>query len=113
MGSGVAIGPNTVVVSHAHNYESRSRPFMEQGHRLAPTFIGDDCMICANSIVNAGVRVADGTIVCAGAVVTNDTEPYSIVAGVPAVCIGYRTEDTGESAGVGVEKTVEPQDRVN
>ena len=97
LGNGIAIGPNAVVVSHAHNFESRLRPSTEQGHRLAPTFIGDDCMICANAIVNPGVRIAEGTIVCAGAVVTKDTEPYSIVAGVPATHVRYRSDETPES----------------
>ncbi|MDG1957886.1 MAG: acyltransferase [Candidatus Binatia bacterium] len=110
LGSGVGIGPNAVVVAHVHNYESRSRPFMEQGHRVAPTFIGDDCMICANSVINAGVRVAEGTIVCAGAVVTKDTEPYSIVAGIPAACIGYRTDESAEAGG---ETTMDPPDPGN
>jgi len=96
IGDGVLIGPNTVVVSHNHNYESRLRPISEQGHRLAPTFIGDDCMICANSVVLAGVRVATGTVVSSGAIVTKDTEPYSIVAGIPARHIRYRDEPTPE-----------------
>lgn len=37
-----------------------------------------------------GVNVAAGTIVAAGSVVTHDTEPYSIYAGVPAKKIKNR-----------------------
>jgi len=38
----------------------------------------------------SGVKLARGTVVAAGAVVTHSTEPYSIVGGVPATCIKYR-----------------------
>lgn len=43
-------------------------------------------------MVSSGVTIGDGAIVGAGAVVTKDVEPYSIVVGVPAKCIGYRFE---------------------
>ena len=97
IGDGVLIGPHAVVVSDNHNYKSRQTPISEQGHQLAPTFIGDDCMICANSIVLAGVRIATGTVVSSGAVVTKNTEPYSIVAGVPATHRRYRGDQNSES----------------
>ena len=39
-----------------------------------------------------GVTIADGTVVAAGAMVVKDTEPYSIVGGVPAKVLSYRFE---------------------
>lgn len=48
------------------------------------TEIGDDVWIGFGSIVMGGVKIANGTIIGAGSVVTHDTEPYSIYAGVPA-----------------------------
>jgi serine acetyltransferase len=42
------------------------------------------------AIVLPGVRVGDGAVVAAGAVVTRDVEPYTIVAGVPAKPIKRR-----------------------
>ena len=48
------------------------------------TYIGNRCFIGARSIVLPGVRVGDGSIVAAGAVVTKDVPPGSIVAGNPA-----------------------------
>jgi len=40
-----------------------------------------------------GVRIGDGAVVAAGAVVTKDVEPYSIVGGIPAKHIKYRFSD--------------------
>lgn len=39
----------------------------------------------------AGVTLADGCVIGAGAVVTRDTEPYGVYGGVPARLIKYRT----------------------
>ena len=52
--------------------------------------IGNDVWIGFGSIIMGGVNVAAGTIVAAGSVVTHDTEPYSIYAGVPAKKIKNR-----------------------
>lgn len=57
-----------------------------------PTIIGNDVWIGYNAIVLKGVTVGDGAVIGAGAVVTKDVEPYSIVAGVPAKHIKYRFE---------------------
>lgn len=48
------------------------------------TRIGNDVWLGYGSIIMGGVCIADGTIVGAGSVVTRDTEPYCIYAGVPA-----------------------------
>ena len=51
------------------------------------TVIGNDVWIGANALIMDGVSIADGSIVAAGAVVTRDVEPYTIVGGVPAKAI--------------------------
>ncbi|WP_275263078.1 acyltransferase [Kineococcus radiotolerans] len=48
------------------------------------TRIGRDCFVGAGAIVLPGVTIGDGSIVAAGAVVTKDVPPASIVAGSPA-----------------------------
>jgi maltose O-acetyltransferase len=96
-GDGVLIGPNVVIVTSNHRYDLDDRPINEQGHDPKPIHIGSDCWIGANAVIVPGVHVADGTIVSAGAVVTRDTEPYSIVAGVPARRIGARGGHDAES----------------
>ncbi len=53
----------------------------------AHTHIGRWCFIGARSIILPGVRIGDESIVAAGAVVTRDVPPRSIVAGNPAQVI--------------------------
>ncbi|WP_286239889.1 CatB-related O-acetyltransferase [Neptuniibacter halophilus] len=52
--------------------------------------IGSDVWIGSSSIIMDGVKIGHGAIVGAGAVVTKNVEPYSIVGGVPAKVIKYR-----------------------
>lgn len=54
----------------------------------APVHIEDDAWIGARAIILKGVTVGRASIVGAGAVVTKDVPPYSIVGGNPAVIIG-------------------------
>ena len=53
----------------------------------------DDVWIGTNAIICGGVTVGQGAIVAAGAVVTKDVEPYSIVGGSPAKIIKYRFDE--------------------
>ena len=55
----------------------------------------------------AGVRVEAGTVVAAGAVVSSDTEAWSIVGGVPARPIGARPQP--ESAAAASDQTRRPE----
>ena len=59
---------------------------------LKITEIGNDVWIGYGAVIIGGVKVGDGAVVAAGAVVTKDVEPYSIVGGVPAKHIKYRFE---------------------
>lgn len=52
--------------------------------------VGNDVWIGANSILLEGVKIGDGAVIGAGAIVSHDVEPYAIVGGVPARIIRYR-----------------------
>ena len=53
--------------------------------------IGNDVWIGTRATILPSVKyIGDGAVIGAGAVVTKDVEPYSIVAGVPARVIGQR-----------------------
>jgi acetyltransferase-like isoleucine patch superfamily enzyme len=57
---------------------------------MPTTHIGNDVWIGARAVLRTGVRIGDGAIIAAGAVVVKDVEPFSIVGGVPAKHIRYR-----------------------
>jgi maltose O-acetyltransferase len=89
IGSHVGISPGVHIYSQNHGIK-RDALYYTQPYRLGKVTIEDDCWIGARSILTAGVTIRKGTIVAAGSVITKDTEPYSIVGGVPARKIGER-----------------------
>lgn len=56
-----------------------------------PIVIGNDVWIGARVTIMDGVKIGNGAVIAAGAVVTKDVPDYSIVAGVPAKVIKYRS----------------------
>ena len=54
------------------------------------TVIGNDVWIGLNATIMRGVKIGDGAIIAAGAVVTKDVPAYAIVGGVPAQIIKFR-----------------------
>ena len=54
------------------------------------TEIGNDVWIGYRAYIKAGVKIGDGAVVAAHAVVTKDVAPYSVVAGTPAKTIRMR-----------------------
>ncbi|RUR52558.1 CatB-related O-acetyltransferase [Aeromonas veronii] len=52
--------------------------------------IGNDVWIGTSSIILDGVKIGNGVVIAAGAVVTKDVPDYAIVGGVPARIIKYR-----------------------
>ena len=55
---------------------------MELTH--APITIGHDAWVAGRAIIMPGVVIGDGAIIAAGAVVTKDVEPWTVVGGNPA-----------------------------
>jgi acetyltransferase-like isoleucine patch superfamily enzyme len=98
IGRDTLIAPNVVIAAGNHGYLGdeiiRTQPYVGKG-----ITIEEDCWICANAVITDGVRIGRGTVVAAGAVVTKDTPPYSIVGGMPAKVIGYRKDPQTETAG--------------
>lgn len=52
--------------------------------------IGNDVWIGQRAMIMGGVKIGNGAVVGAGAIVTKDVPPYAIVGGVPAKIIRYR-----------------------
>lgn len=63
------------------------------GEEYKQVNIGNDVWIGARATILDGVKIGDGAIVAAGAVVAKDVPPYAIVGGVPAKVIKYRFDE--------------------
>ncbi|MGF6933091.1 acetyltransferase-like isoleucine patch superfamily enzyme [Paraburkholderia sp. UCT70] len=57
------------------------------------TFIGNDVWIGHGAFILPGVKIGDGAVVAANAVVTKDVPPYAIVGGSPARVLKYKVPD--------------------
>lgn len=90
IGNNVMIGPGCVLSSCEHGFERLDVPMDVQPIRYAKIVIHDDVWIGGNVCIKSGVTIHQGSIVAAGAVVTKDVPPYSIVGGVPATLIRNR-----------------------
>lgn len=55
--------------------------------------VGNDVWFGYGSLIKNGVKIGDGAIIAAGAVVVKDVPPYSIVAGNPAKVVKKRFDD--------------------
>lgn len=91
IGDNVMMGPNVYIITQNHKTDRTDIPMNRQGYtEIKPVVIEDDVWICANSSIMPGVRVGKGAIIAAGAVVTKDVEPYTVVAGIPAKIVKRR-----------------------
>lgn len=90
IGDNVMMGPDVVILTHTHNINRTDIPMEDQGSRVAKVTIGNDVWIGMRSIIMPGVKIGNGAVIGAGAVVTKDVPDYAIVGGVPAKIIKYR-----------------------
>lgn len=84
-GNDVSIGPEAAILTLGHDPHSDS--FADRGGEV---ILENKVWIGFRAIILPGVKVSEGAVVAAGAVVTKSVEPFSIVAGVPARKIGER-----------------------
>jgi len=85
IGNHVDIASEVMVWTSQHDIHSPSFSAVE-----APVTIEDYVFIGPRAIILPGVTIGTGAIVAAGAVVTKDVEPFSVVGGVPATEISKR-----------------------
>jgi acetyltransferase-like isoleucine patch superfamily enzyme len=84
IGKAVGLGPGVMIISSTHILEKISIPVLHSDLNFRKVVIEDGCDIGIGAIVLPGVRIGEGTVVGAGAVVTKNVGPYLIIAGVPA-----------------------------
>nr|WP_303766951.1 acyltransferase [Anaerobutyricum hallii] len=91
IGKDVMIGPEVAIYTHNHKHDEIDIPMIKQGYtENKPVYIEDNVWIGRRVLIMPGVCIGTGSIVAAGAVVTKNVEPYSIVGGNPAKIIKYR-----------------------
>lgn len=91
IGNNVAVGPEATILTLGH--DPRSATFEDRGGDVA---IGDRAWICYRAIILPGVEIGEGAVVGAGAVVSKNVDPYTIVVGNPAKPVGQRTTEDGD-----------------
>lgn len=84
IGDRVYTSPMTQILAVDHVFDDPGRPFVEQGITARGIEIEDDVWIGSGAVVTDGVRIGRGAVVAAGAVVSSDVPPHTVVAGVPA-----------------------------
>lgn len=88
IGNRVSISHRVVIMTGSHDYNSSNFSFVRKR-----VIIDDYVWVGVGAVILGGIHIGKGAVVCAGAVVTKDILPYSVVAGVPAKQIGTRTTE--------------------
>ena len=91
IGRDCELAPYTYITDVNHGFH-RGELIRKQPLSPEPVAIEDDVWFGSFVKVMPGVRIGRGAVVGAGAVVTRDVEPDTVVVGVPAHAIGERPE---------------------
>jgi acetyltransferase-like isoleucine patch superfamily enzyme len=90
IGNGVRIAPHVMMFAANHIFADTDIPIHKQGVEPSPITIEDDVWIAGKVMITAGVSIGHGSVIGAGAVVTKDIPPWSVVVGTPARVIKTR-----------------------
>ena len=97
IGKYVLLAPRVAIVGRDHHIDRPGVPIPFSGRPDGrPTELQDDCWIGYGAIIMTGVTIGRGAVVAAGAIVTRDVDPYTIVGGAPATRIGERFDTPEE-----------------
>lgn len=98
IGTDVMMGPEVVIYTSGHETKSIEMPMrLQGGTKIEPVVIGNDVWIGRRTMVMPGVKIGNGCIIGAGAVVTHDIPDYCVAVGVPARVVKKREGDRHEA----------------
>lgn len=84
----IKIGDNTTISWNAEICDTDHHRIIREGSvKTSPIDIGKGVLVGRRSIIMKGVKIGDGSVIAAGAVVTRDVPETSLAAGVPAKVI--------------------------
>lgn len=89
IGDRVYTSPMTQLIAVNHIFDDPEKPFIEQGITAQGIVVEDDVWLGSKAVITDGVRIGRGAVVAAGAVVTKDVPPHTVVGGVPARIIDH------------------------
>jgi acetyltransferase-like isoleucine patch superfamily enzyme len=87
IGENVSVSPEVVILTASHGVDDVDFAVEER-----PVVIEDHVWIGTRAMILPGVTLGRGSVVAAGAVVTRDVEPLTVVAGVPARPVAKRPD---------------------
>ena len=90
IGNDVRIGSHCAILTSTHRFEDAQITIREQGLERLATIVEDNVWMGHGCTILGGVRIGQGAIIGAGAVVTRDVPPESIATGIPAQVTGKR-----------------------
>ncbi|MEI6140071.1 MAG: acyltransferase [Mariniphaga sp.] len=88
IGNRVSISPHVHIITVSHDMNS---PYFD--NVFTKVQIEDYAWIGSRAIILQGVTIGTGSVVGAGSIVTKDVEPFTFVAGVPAIKIKERNKN--------------------
>ncbi|GAA3637818.1 2,3,4,5-tetrahydropyridine-2,6-dicarboxylate N-acetyltransferase [Lactobacillus hamsteri] len=97
---GAVLGGRAIVGKHCHIGAGTVLAGVIEPASAKPVKIDDNVLIGANAVVIEGVHIGEGAVVAAGAIVTHDVAPHTMVAGVPAKFIKNVDEKTQSKTGL-------------
>lgn len=97
---GVVLGGRAIVGKHCHIGAGSVLAGVIEPASATPVQIDDNVVMGANAVVIEGVHVGEGAVIAAGAVVTHDVAPHTMVAGVPAKVIKKVDDQTESKTGL-------------
>jgi acetyltransferase-like isoleucine patch superfamily enzyme len=87
IGSHVNLAQGITITALNHNFDDSEKRIDQQGISTKEVVLEDDIWVGANAVILPGVTIVKHAVVAAGAIVTKDVPPHSLVAGVPAKVI--------------------------
>ena len=84
----IVIGDDVRIADEVIIRDSDNHELLKEGYKKsAPITIGNHVWIGMRAIILKGVTIGDGAVIGAGAIVTKDVPPHTVVVGTPARCL--------------------------
>ncbi|NDW18233.1 acyltransferase [Dysgonomonas sp. 216] len=90
IGDNCLIAPLCIFSDAYHPFEYRDKLINSSTCLYTSIEVGNDVWIGSGCVILRGVKIGDGAVIAAGAVVNKSVPPYEIWGGVPAKKIGER-----------------------